>query len=438
MKGNGNFSKIYTGFKRRVVLLVFLAILSNSRQATGYTAYVANFGGDEVLVIDTVTNTIIGNPIPVGMEPSGIAITPDRKFAYVTNQNSHDVYVIDTSTDLVVGAPIPVGMNPLGIAITSTGYAYVANTVSNTVSVIDTNLPNPMVVGAPIPVGISPVGVAITPNGFAYVTNQGAPASVSVINTNLPIPAVVATIVVGIGLNPTGVAITPNGAFAYVANQVGPASVSVIDTSFMPLPFVTATVALANTPFAVAMSPSGFAYVTRAGNSTISVIDTNLVVPAVIATVGVGASPFGVAITPDGGGAYVTSSGASNVTVFNSNMPIPTLVTTIPGFNSPFGIAIFSPPAAEPPVNLRGSQEKNDFGLVFERFNLLQWEASPSVDPPVAGYFVYRDGIKIATLDSSTFEYEDHNRPKGVATLYSITAFDADGEESTPLNISID
>ncbi|MGW2556454.1 hypothetical protein ACWCZ6_40685, partial [Streptomyces sp. NPDC001635] len=45
--------------------------------ALGPNAYVANFGSDNVSVIDTTTNTVVGNPIPVGTRPVGVAITPD-------------------------------------------------------------------------------------------------------------------------------------------------------------------------------------------------------------------------------------------------------------------------------------------------------------------------------------------------------------------------
>ena len=37
-------------------------------------------------VIDTATNTVIGDPIPVGDGPYGVAVTPDGTRAYVTNR----------------------------------------------------------------------------------------------------------------------------------------------------------------------------------------------------------------------------------------------------------------------------------------------------------------------------------------------------------------
>ncbi len=60
----------------------------------------------------------------VGAIPIGVAVTPDGKHAYVANDNSANVSVIDTTSNTVVmgtGFPIPVGTNPSGIAVTRTG-----------------------------------------------------------------------------------------------------------------------------------------------------------------------------------------------------------------------------------------------------------------------------------------------------------------------------
>src|SRR5260370_18489083 len=48
-------------------------------------AYIANFNSNNVSVIDTKTNTVLGLPIPVGGFPIGVPVTPDGTFAYVTN-----------------------------------------------------------------------------------------------------------------------------------------------------------------------------------------------------------------------------------------------------------------------------------------------------------------------------------------------------------------
>lgn len=89
----------------------------------------------------------------------------------------------------------------------------------------------------------------------------------------------------------------------------------------------------------------------------------------------------------------------------------------------------------EPPSNLHGKQKKNDFGFEYELYNQLTWKASRSTD--VAGYNIYRDGKKIARVNSSTTSFKDHNRKKGASYLYTVTAFNADGSESTAVNVVV-
>ena len=53
----------------------------------------------------------------MGTNPIGVAITPDGKHAYVANETSNNVSVIDTATNTLVGTPIPVGALPTGVGI---------------------------------------------------------------------------------------------------------------------------------------------------------------------------------------------------------------------------------------------------------------------------------------------------------------------------------
>ena len=143
----------------------------------------------------------------------GLAARPAEAafFAYVANSNSGTVSVIDTATNTAV-ATIPVGNVPLGVAVTPDGtHVYVANVNDNTVSVIRTAT-NTVV--KTIPVGLAPYGVAVTPYGTkVYVTNIDS-ADVSVLHR--PGNTVVKTIPVG-NFFPVGVAVTPDGTDVYVA-----------------------------------------------------------------------------------------------------------------------------------------------------------------------------------------------------------------------------
>jgi YVTN family beta-propeller protein len=57
-------------------------------------AFVTNFLANTVSVINTLTNTVVGNPIPVGMNPHGITYDPKNNSLYVTDRGSNQVSVI--------------------------------------------------------------------------------------------------------------------------------------------------------------------------------------------------------------------------------------------------------------------------------------------------------------------------------------------------------
>jgi DNA-binding beta-propeller fold protein YncE len=124
----------------------------------GLTAYVSNFGsnnffpfGTTVSVVDLVGG-VISATIDVGIQPSGIAITPDGTKVLVSNYNTlygdimtfsdltagrGTVNIINTATNTVVAPTIAVDQSPDYIAITPDGkYALVSNYTSNTVNMI--------------------------------------------------------------------------------------------------------------------------------------------------------------------------------------------------------------------------------------------------------------------------------------------------------------
>ena len=158
------------------VMATVLAVVAPGASAD--TLLVANSGSDSVSVIDTDTNATVGSPIPVGHEPSAIAISPDGQRAYVANSGSDSVSVIDVATRTVVGSPITGLAHPVAIAVSPDGTkVYVNGAMASRLEVIDTAT-NAVVPGAgpldePAPSGGT--GLAITPDGrYAYV-GHGTP-----------------------------------------------------------------------------------------------------------------------------------------------------------------------------------------------------------------------------------------------------------------------
>ncbi|MGH3921466.1 MAG: YncE family protein [Pseudonocardiaceae bacterium] len=135
-------------------------------------------------MIDTTTNTVIAT-IPVGNDPTLMAVAPNGSRVYVANSNSDTVSVIDTATNTVI-ATIRVGKIEVasGVAVAPNGrYVYVSNLdlATGTVgvlSVIDT-VTNTLVTATPA--GPKTGFVAVTTRNV-YVTNVGS-NTVSVIDT---------------------------------------------------------------------------------------------------------------------------------------------------------------------------------------------------------------------------------------------------------------
>lgn len=148
-----------------------------------------------------------------------------KSFAYVTNTDSNDISVVDLDEKIEVER-IPVGGSPRGgMAIDNKGiYGYLSNCAGNTISVIDlfNNREN-----GRINVGISPRGTVLSPdNSLLFVSNSGS-NDVSIINLNnrqeiIKIP---------VGDNPRALSITPDGKYVNVPCW-GADSLSIIEVDY--------------------------------------------------------------------------------------------------------------------------------------------------------------------------------------------------------------
>jgi YVTN family beta-propeller protein len=106
--------------------------------------------------------------VPVGIEPNGVAFSPNGRVAYVANTVSGTVSVMNVNiANGAIGRPhatIRVGTEPYSLVLTPNGRTlYVANARSRTVSVVDTS--SLSVVGTVGNVGLEPRGLAVTNDG---------------------------------------------------------------------------------------------------------------------------------------------------------------------------------------------------------------------------------------------------------------------------------
>jgi YVTN family beta-propeller protein len=304
--------------------------------------------GTTVTPIAAATNTA-GPPITVGIEPYGLAITPDGKTVYIANYGSGTVTPIATATN-TAGPPITVGFGPLDIAITPDGKtAYVANADDGTVTPIATatNIPGPS-----ITVGSFPENIAITPDGkTAYVANDESGTVTPIATaTNTADPPIT------VGLDPLDIAITPDGKTAYVAN----------DGSGTVTPIATATntaappISTGTDPEKIAITPDGkTAYVTNQFSGTVTPIATatNTAGPPII----VGKDPTAIAITPDGKTAYVANLDSGTVTPISTATNTPGPPITVGSY--PYAIALAT--TAQRPAFTSGAAATAAFGAAF-------------------------------------------------------------------------
>jgi gliding motility-associated-like protein len=193
--------------------------------------YVACFNAGTnqyISVINTLTNTVINSASFDSIADYCMAISPDgtQLFFGTRNPDPGQVLAVSTST-LQVLATITVGLNPYGVAVSPDGsllyvvnsYAGAGANTQGSVSVV--NIATYAVV-ATIPVGNDPIGIGLSPDGArAYVTNTTS-GTVSVINTVTK--SVVATVT--IGGSPVGISVSLDNSKVYVEGK-GTAIISV-------------------------------------------------------------------------------------------------------------------------------------------------------------------------------------------------------------------
>lgn len=299
---------------------------SAEKHAAPARIYVTNQLDNTASVIDGASHKTVAT-VRVGISPAQMAVSPDQKSVYIANTGSNTVSVLNTDNDTIARTiALPPGSKPIDVAANPNGrYLYTADGGSNRVSVIDTRANR---VVASVRVGTQPLSVAAAPDGkTVYAANSGS-GDVSVIDarTNSVVRAIPT------GRFPSGVAVTPDGGSLYVTNELS--GVTVIDAG-------NGTVAARlrePSPFSVAMSPTGDrAYVTGLGPGTVTAIDTGT--HRVSSTVSVGphgTDPFTVRAT--GEAVYVANQGADTLSVIDQGTF--RVTATIATGNSPYGIAV--------------------------------------------------------------------------------------------------
>lgn len=271
----------------------------------------------------TATPAVVAT-INGGVNPGGLAITPDSRTAYLANVNSyeiineHTVSVINLKTNAVETIIRDPSFNEVyTVTLNAKGTkAYLTNSNGSTVSIVNTKTNQ---VSGVIPGFDGPSGMVIDHRRhIGYVNNYGGPDGVGSGNgntisiVNLKTNVIIGTIVVDQA--PVALAISPNGKFVYVINYVdgnpGTGTMNIIQTDTNQ---VVGTVDGFFGPYGIAVTPNGkYAYITNFGSNNFDPIGTtvsvvNLKKRHIAATIDLALQPAGIGITTDGRFAYVTN-----------------------------------------------------------------------------------------------------------------------------------
>lgn len=275
--------------------------------------------------------------------------------AYVANSGSDSVSVVDASIGTVIDTiALPPGSAPSDIAATVDGQSvYVTNESGNTVSVIDAASGNLV---TNVPVGRNPRGIAISRNQQRVYVANSSDRTVSVIDAtpqSVTRNTVINTTRLAIALSVFGVAVSPDGQYLYLTHRASasdPASgleYLLIDAQTGLLSEGESIVFVSGTPrnpLGLAISPDG-----RTAYVSMSTLDEAFVFALhpffeEQGRVPVGDLPSAVAVTPDGAFAYVVNVISNNVSVIDTTKqavgdPQPVIATIPVGLN-PLAVAV--------------------------------------------------------------------------------------------------
>ncbi len=321
------------------------------------------------------------------------------------------------------GAPLSVGAGPSAIAVDEAdGIAVVANTTAGTVSLI--NLVSDTVMGGPITVGTAPTGVAVDdflPHHMAYVVNSGS-NSVSVIDLSLSPPARVGTLslasyepsIIPTGTVPWTIGANPLTHRAFIANQstnVGTIlDLANANTNLSPActtpPCPVGVVTGGITSYGTGPNPQvavdprlNWAMVTPGGAGTTSIVDLGRAPsigdvgrqPELIGSLSISSTVQGVGINPETHTALLADPSSSALTTFSL------LDDTVTSVTFRFNGSVISTPnlaaAAVTPLENLGIAVPNtagskgviadlDSGVILQEINgLTGLPAAVAVDP---------------------------------------------------------
>ena len=302
-----------------LLFLVSAVLISCTQKLPDYPpsyreyAYVTNGKSNSVSVLDT-RNFRPLTTIPVGVNPTGVAVNPKKNEVYVVNTGSGSLSVIDAEQNNVVKT-ISLGKNPYFVDVAPDGTrAYIANSASNTVSVVD--LLNRRVLRA-IAVGNGPGMARVSSDGKVLVVAERLGNSISVIDTE----KMAVRSSTSVCKQPTDIQILPGSSKAFIAcsgsAQVAALALKVPPSAASSAPDrLLALLDVGTTPVQLALKPDGGEiFVSNFGADTISEIATNT--NEVGGSYVIGAGPVRGVVSADNTILYVSNFKSDTVGIYS-------------------------------------------------------------------------------------------------------------------------
>jgi len=364
---------------------------------------------------EVITTVTIPAAVGAGVHPQGIAVNPVNGFAYVANQLSNNVSVIAPTGHVVkliqLQPSIFPGYNsPVAVAVNTKpsspdfGKVYVVGSVANTVSVIDLTHN----VTKEIPVGVRPVAIAFNPvNENLYVANL-AGDDVTVIDTTTE--TVNATLPVG--QDPFGVGINLSNGDIFVANS-GDNSVSVFDSTHAP---VTTIAGVGTKPVSIIYHPvNNEMYAVATGSNNVIPIDTGLY--TISPAIGVGNKPHGIVFNSNNNFLYVGNKDDETYTVIAPDKSIRATIS-LGNVNIGFGInatenVLFSSDTGANLVNVIGYADQSSSITIDDDFSQKNknFQHNPALVKHVKFVLSGSERFKVLTLREETITGMENNTP---------------------------
>ena len=246
------FKKYWIAFAAVLAVATSIVVVLPTVEATADDgacygkAYITGSSTNELMIVDTVTNTV-DTTLTAGLDsPVGFVISPDGGFGYLANSGSDEILKYDLATNSVVETysglltPYYIGITPDGSKIAVSEVASGANSVA----IIDTTS------GA-----MTRVSLSASPFEL-LINNAGSKIYVAGSNTiwsiDLTTETVLATIsTTGSGL---GMGITPDDSKVYIAQGSSAGRVDVVDTATDTL---LTPIMSTDGPYWITVSPDG-------------------------------------------------------------------------------------------------------------------------------------------------------------------------------------